>query len=216
MRNFALLMPLSKFLNMVNINNIATYLNNFKSANINIKFDMLLAHINNMIIIGLFIFYFIRRGKVIKLEKKILILEHRCLNNEYKLNDFIKSFDDSTAVDNAIDNAINYSTDDLIDDNITNLNAIDDSNANIANTNIANAITKNQKNFNINKNEVTIINIEETLNIGLSIIIEDSLINYANIDKILSSRISQHKDTNYTYRLTRAELKKLVKVAIDV
>ena len=119
-------------------------------------------------------------------------------------------------LDNAIDNAINYSTDDLIDDNITNLNAIDDSNANIANTNIANAITKNQKNFNINKNEVTIINIEETLNIGLSIIIEDSLINYANIDKILSSRISQHKDTNYTYRLTRAELKKLVKVAIDV
>ena len=71
-------------------------------------------------------------------------------------------------------------------------------------------IQKKQRIFNINKDEFTIIKLNETLNIGLSIIIEDKEINYNNIKKLLNSRLEQHRDTNYTYRLTRDELKKLV------
>lgn len=129
--------------------------------------------------------YLIRRSKIVKLEKKMLVLGHDILN----LKDDIKHLQ------------TNY---DQIQDQIDENNQEDT------------IQIKNQKVFHINKDDNTIIKLNETLVIGLSVIIDDLDINYNNIEKLLNSRPEQHKDRNFTYHLTRSELKKLVITAINI
>ena len=149
-------------------------------------------YFNTIFIVILSILYYIRRSKIVKLEKKMLILEYNILDLKSDMLDLKKK--------------INY---EIQNEQIQKIQ--------IQNEQIQNEQFKNQKFFNVNKDELTIIKLNEIIDIGLKVILEDfttTKINFEKIKNILISRNDQHKDTEYTYRLTRNKLKQIIIVAI--
>ena len=151
---------------------------------------------NTIFIVILSIFYYIRRNKIIKLEKKMLILEYNMLDLKSDMIDLKKNeqFQNEQNKQNE-QNEQNKQNE----------------------QNEQNEQFKNQKNFNVNKDKLTVIKLDEIIDIGLKVILEDytnTKINLEKIKNILNLRNDQHKDTEYTYRLTRNELKKIIIIAI--